>query len=86
MKREGPCSTRVLNSESVSLSHGKPRPPFMPSHHLAPSISWQTPAPVDTMSATGPLASHGLHPPPPSDHPSPKKTLDEMGAPPPPPP
>ena len=28
---------------ATSLSHGKPPPKFMPSHHLAPPISWQPP-------------------------------------------
>ena len=49
---------------ATSLSHGKPPPQFMPSHPLAPPISWQTPAPVDSKSATWPLPSHGLHSPP----------------------
>ena len=66
---------------ATSLSHGKPPPQFMPSHHLAPPNLWQTPAPVDSKSATWPLPSHGLHPPPfRAPHP-PTKELDEMGGP-----
>ena len=60
---------------ATSLSNGKPPPQFMPSHRLAPPISWQTPAPVDSKSATWPLPSHALHPPPL------RKELDEMGGP-----
>ena len=71
-KREGPCSTSVLNSELGCVQPSAPLHCNLTPGSVQPTapllcslpVSWQSPAPVDSKSATWPLPSHGLHPTP----------------------